>query len=142
MRWIYLNAELIEAARAAVPALDRGLLYGYGLFETMRSYGGRVFRLAEHYRRLEAGAALLAIPVPMKLAVLEDAVEAILARNGLADAYLRLTLTAGPSGVGGPSVVLIAGDLTEYPAELYRRGMTAVVSGVRRNETPPLARGA
>ena len=58
MRWVYLNGELVAAEQAALPALDRGLLYGYGLFETMRSYGGRVFRLAEHHRRLAAGAAL------------------------------------------------------------------------------------
>src|SRR3970040_1215502 len=84
----------------------------------MRSYGGRVFRLAEHYRRLAAGAELLAIPIPMTLAALEEAADATLARNGLADAYVRLTLSARPSGAG----------------------RAAVVSGVRRNETPPLAR--
>ena len=141
MRWVYLNGELVAAEQAALPALDRGLLYGYGLFETMRSYGGRVFRLAEHYRRLAAGAALLAIAVPLTLDVLEEAIDATLARNGLAGAYVRLTLTAGPGGDGGKaSVVLFARDLTEYPAELRGRGMAAVVSAVRRNETSPLAR--
>ena len=140
MSWVYLNGELVEAERAAVPALDRGLLYGYGLFETMRSYGGRVFRLAEHYRRLEAGADLLAIPVPLTLGALEEAVDATLARNTLPDARLRLTVTAGPEAGGGSSVVLLAREVTEYPPELRRRGMAAVVSGVRRNETSPLAR--
>ena len=140
MGWVYLNGELVAAERATLPALDRGLLYGYGLFETMRSYGGRVFRLAEHYRRLAAGAELLAIPIPMTLAALEEAADATLARNGLADAYVRLTLTAGPSGAGGPSVVLFTREVTEYPLELRERGMAAVVSGVRRNETSPLAR--
>ena len=140
MHWLYLNGELVAAERATLPALDRGLLYGCGLFETMRSYGGRVFRLAEHYRRLAAGAELLAIPVPLTLPALEGAVDATLARNGLADAYLRLTLTAGPGGAGGPSVVLFAREVSEYPPELRERGMAAVVSGVRRNETSPLAR--
>jgi len=138
--WVYLNGELVAAEQAALPALDRGLLYGYGLFETMRSYGGRVFRLAEHYRRLSAGAELLAIPVPLTLADLEEAVDATLARNGLPDARLRLTVTAGPEDGGGSSVVLFAREVTEYPPELRERGMAAVVSGVRRNETSPLAR--
>jgi branched-subunit amino acid aminotransferase/4-amino-4-deoxychorismate lyase len=106
----------------------------------MRSYGGRVFRLAEHYRRLAAGADLLAIPVPLTLAALEEAVDATLARNGLSGAYLRLTLTAGVAEGGGPSVVLFARDLAEYPPELRERGMAAVISTVRRNETSPLAR--
>jgi len=141
VRWVYLNGELVAAEQAALPALDRGLLYGYGLFETMRSYGGRVFRLAEHYRRLEAGAEMLAIPVPLTLAALEEAVEATLARNGLPDAYVRLTVTAGPGGDGGnASVILFAREVTEYPPELRERGMAAVVSAVRRNETSPLAR--
>jgi branched-chain amino acid aminotransferase group I len=138
--WVYLNGELVEAERAVLPALDRGLLYGYGLFETMRSYGGRVFRLAEHYRRLEAGADLLAMSVPLTLTALETAVDATLARNGLPDARLRLTVTAGPEDGGGSSVVLLAREVTEYPPELRQRGMTAVLSGVRRNETSPLAR--
>jgi len=140
VRWIYLNGQLVAAEQAALPALDRGLLYGYGLFETMRSYGGRAFRLAEHYRRLEAGAELLAITVPLTLAALEEAVDATLARNGLPDARLRLTVTAGPEDGGGSSVVLFAREVTEYPPELRRRGMAAVVSGVRRNETSRLAR--
>jgi len=140
VRWVYLNGDLVAAEQAALPALDRGLLYGYGLFETMRSYGGRVFRLAEHYRRLEAGAEMLAIPVPLTLAALGEAVETTLARNGLADAYVRLTLTAGEAEGGGPSVVLFAREVTEYAPELRERGMAAVISGVRRNETSPLAR--
>jgi branched-chain amino acid aminotransferase len=141
VRWVYLNGELVAAEQAALSALDRGLLHGYGLFETMRSYGGRVFRLAEHYRRLEAGAELLAIPVPLTLAALEEAVDATLARNGLPGAYVRLTVTAGPAGDGGnASVILFAREVTEYPLELRERGMAAVVSAVRRNETSPLAR--
>src|SRR3972149_1912273 len=107
----------------------------------MRPYGGRVFRQAEHYRRLEAGAEMLAIPIPLTLAALEEAVEATLARHGLPGAYPRLTAAAGPGGDGGnASVVLFAREVTEYPPELRERGMAAVVSAVRRNETSPLAR--
>ncbi|KPK46631.1 MAG: hypothetical protein AMJ77_05620 [Dehalococcoidia bacterium SM23_28_2] len=137
MRWMYLNGELVEREGAAVSALDRGLLYGYGLFETMRSYGGRVFRLEAHYQRLCQGAAVLAIPVPLSLEDLKEAVDGVLRRNRVADASLRLTLTAGSAA--DATAILFARPLTDYPPELYRRGMAAVVSAVRRNETSPLS---
>ena len=145
MRWIFVNGEVVERSTARVSALDRGLLYGYGLFETMRSYGGRVFRLAEHYRRLCDGASRLAMAVPLSLDDVGKAVDAVLVRNDLADAYLRLTVTAGtPPNAAGPAgdaaAVLVARPLTDYPPDLYRRGMAAVVSPVRRNETSPLCR--
>ena len=145
MRWIFVNGELIERPAARVSAQDRGLLYGYGLFETMRSYDGRVFRLEEHYRRLCDGASRLAMAVPLSLGDVGEAVDAVLKRNDLADAYLRLTVTAGASPdaacpTGDTSVVLTAGPMTDYPQDMYRRGMSAVVSSVRRNETSPLCR--
>jgi len=145
MRWIFVNGEVVERSTARVSALDRGLLYGYGLFETMRSYGGRVFRLAEHYRRLCDGASRLAMAVPLSLDDVGEAVDAVLVRNDLADAYLRLTVTAGtPPDAAGPAgdaaAVLVARPLTDYPPDLYRRGMAAVVSSIRRNETSPLCR--
>ena len=117
------------------------MLYGYGLFETMRSYGGRVFRLEEHYGRLCDGAARLAMDVPLTLPDVRDAVDAVLERNELQDAYLRLTVTAGPlpGGRGDAAVILFAKPLADYPPALYERGMAAVVSEVRRNETSPLS---
>jgi branched-subunit amino acid aminotransferase/4-amino-4-deoxychorismate lyase len=84
--------------------------------------------------------------VPLSLRDLNEAVDAVLERNQLADAYVRLTLTAGASPVAGTSgaagdttVMLLAGPLTDYPPDLYRRGMAAVFSAVRRNETSPLS---
>ena len=143
MRWVFVNGELVEEAAARVPALDRGLLYGYGLFETMRSYGGHLFRLQEHYRRLCEGAALLGLETPLSLPALREAIRAVLERNGLTDASLRLTVTAGPSDATEPSkaqVVLFARGPTDYPEALYERGMAAVISPIRRNETSPLSR--
>ena len=134
MRWIYLNGELVQQETATVSTLDRGLLYGYGLFETMRSYGGRVFRLEQHYHRLRDGAARLAMDVPLTLRELSDAVEAVLDRSELSDARVRLMLTAGAEGAAG-SVILLAREVTEYPRKLYRRGMSALVTSIRRNET-------
>ena len=138
MRWIYLNGELVQQETATVSALDRGLLYGYGLFETMRSYGGRVFRLEEHYQRLCRGAERVGIEAPFSLADLAGATTGVLQRNGLEDARVRLMLTAGAEGAAG-SVILLAREVTEYPRQLYRRGMSALVTPVRRNETSPLS---
>lgn len=155
MCWIYLNGELVRRAAAPALALDRGLLYGYGLFETMRAYSGRVFRLEAHYGRLCQGAAILAMAVPFSLPGLSGAVAAVLERNELKDARIRLTLTPGappagrqappgplgePAVPGHPTVVLFVRPLTEYPPSLYRCGMSAVVSVVRRNEWSPLSR--
>jgi branched-chain amino acid aminotransferase len=147
MRWVFVSGEMASGPAARVSALDQGLLYGYGLFETMRSYRGHVFRLEEHYRRLCEGAALLALEVPLGVTALREAIAAVLERNELVDAYLRLTLTAGPvqgltevTEPSKPQVILFARELTDYPEALYRRGMTAVISAVRRNETSPLSR--
>jgi branched-chain amino acid aminotransferase len=145
MRWMYLNGKLVEEESAVVSVLDRGLLHGYGLFETMRSYGGRVFRLEEHYQRLSEGAVRLAMSIPLSLAGLAEAVGAVLDRNErTTDARLRLTVTAGalpgPDGASGKATVtLFARPLGDYPPELYRRGMAAIVSRGRRNETSPLS---
>ena len=144
MEWVFLNGRFVERGEAAAPALDRGLLYGYGLFETMRSYGGRVFRLEEHYRRLCEGAAVLDLPPPaFALDDLRVAIDALLRENGLGDAYLRLTVTAGPApddGGASPSVLLVARPLSGYPPDLYQRGMAAVTSASRRNEASSLSR--
>ncbi len=134
MRWIYFNGELVQQETATVSALDRGLLYGYGLFETMRSYGGRVFRLEEHYQRLCRDAERVGLEVPFLLADLVGAANRVLQSNGLEDARVRLTLTAGAEGAAG-SVILLAREVTEYPRQLYRRGMSALVTSMRRNET-------
>ncbi len=138
MRWIYLNSELVQQETATVSALDRGLLYGYGLFETMRSYGGRVFRLEEHYQRLCRGAERVGLEVPFSLADLVGAARGVLQSNGLEDARVRLMLTAGAEGAAG-GVILLAREGTEYPQQLYRRGMSALVTSMRRNETSFLA---
>ena len=138
MRWIYLNGELVQQETATVSALDRGLLYGYGLFETMRSYRGRVFRVEEHYQRLCRGAERVGLEVPFLLADLVEAAKGVLKSNGLEDARVRLMLTAGAEGAAG-SVILLAREVTEYPRQLYRRGMPALVTAMRRNETSFLA---
>ena len=140
MSWVYLNGALVRESEAKIPATDRGLLFGRGLFETFRAIAGRpIYRLAEHMARLEAGAAFLGIPMAVTRHGVEDAAGALMDRCGLDDARVRLTLTAGPEG-GSPSVLIQARAATDYPPEMYRTGVAAVIARVRRNETSPLSR--
>jgi len=143
MNWVFLNGDFVKGEMAAAPTLDRGLLYGYGLFETMRSYGGVVFRLEAHYRRLSKSAVTLDIPSHLTFDGLRTAIDILLEKNGLPDARIRLTLTAGTMsepGKANPSLLITVAPITEYPTSLYERGMSAITSAVRRNETSPLSR--
>ncbi len=139
MTWVYLDGAYLPAAEAKVAAGDAGLLYGRGLFETFRARRGTVYRLEQHFERLRTGAQVLGIALPLTLAELRAAVREVAQRCGLEDARMRLTLTAGPED-GQPSLLIQARPAIDYPEALYRRGMTAIVSPVRRNETSPLSR--
>jgi len=133
MQWLSLNGRLVQRGEATIPALDPAVMHGRALIETFRSHKGRVFRLAKHYERLCSGAPVLGLAIPLTLPDLEAAVAGVLARNEAQDARLRLTVSAG-------AVMLTAAPLTDYPPELYERGMHATVADVRRNETSPLSR--
>ncbi len=123
---LLLNGKLVDEKRAVVSTLDRGLLYGDGLFETMRAYGGRVFRLGEHLARLARSAKALRIPFALD----PGAVEKLLRVNRLADAYVRITLTRGLHAGGirldagaRPTLVIHAREYPGYPKTLYKTGM-------------------
>ena len=133
MQWLHVNGSLVQRDEATISALDPAVVHGRALIETFRSHEGRVFRLAQHYERLCAGAPALGLTIPITLPGLEAAVAGVLARNEAPDARLRLTVSAG-------TIILTAAPLTDYPPELYGRGMRATVADVRRNETSPLSR--
>lgn len=144
-RCVWVGGRLIAEDRARVPAMG-GVLYGYGLFETIRAHGGRPAQVDAHYARLLDGARALGLHVPFDAEVLRHAIDAVLARNGLirGDASVRLTLEGSPPADGDTAAparwFVSARTLTEYPEELYERGASAIVSDVRRNETSPLSR--
>ncbi len=128
-----------DAATASVSVLDHGLLYGDGVFEGIRFYGGRPFLLAAHLRRLRASARCLLLEVPLDDAALERLIAEAIVRCEDADGYLRLIVTRGPGALGvsphtcpRPTVVLIAAPLQLYPPELYERGVEVITSSVRR----------
>jgi len=101
---VYLNGRFVLAERAAISPLDRGFLYADGLFETMRAYRARIFRLEAHLHRMAASAQALGLPLPLDAAAARRVADELLRRNGLSDAALRLTVTRGPGdGVDPPS---------------------------------------
>ncbi|MCK5317942.1 MAG: aminotransferase class IV, partial [Anaerolineales bacterium] len=142
---VYLNGSLIPRSQASISALDYGFLYGYGLFETMRAYGGRVFRLDNHLRRLARSAEVLGLPIGTLN--LEDAVMDTIQANQLSEARIRIAISIGeggmvpdPSTCNRPTVLILAGHYQPYPEEVYQKGFRAVVSSIRRNSGSPLSR--
>jgi branched-chain amino acid aminotransferase len=130
----WINDTFADEADANISIRDTGLLHAAGVFTTMRAVGGKVFRLAAHVKRLRDSCEALFIPLQYKDERLSEAVGEVLARNELADARLRLTVTRGTAvddPLHGmhlqPTVFLTAGPMEPYPEEFYARGMTAIV---------------
>jgi len=126
---VYLNGKLIEIHKAAVPVSNPGLLHGVGLFETMRAYDGRPFRLQQHIERMKASAKKLNMPVLGSIEQVPDAVQQVLEANRLKNARIRFTVT--PPGqvepADEPTLLVAAQETAGYPQELYERGMTVYV---------------
>jgi branched-subunit amino acid aminotransferase/4-amino-4-deoxychorismate lyase len=134
MSSVWLNGSLIDESAATVSVRDTGLLHAAGVFTTMRSGDGKVFRLGAHLARIRASCEALFIPLKYADSVLTQAVKSLLEANGFADARLRMTVTRG-SAVQDPlhglrvepNVFITAAELEEYPAEFYERGLTVML---------------
>ena len=142
---VYLNGSLVPLSKAGLSPLDSGFLYGCGLFETMCSYSGRVFRLDKHLDRLRRSARFLGIDLD-SLPDLEKAVYDCLKSNKTSNARIRLTISCGEGATipdlvsqRHPTVLVVAIGYTPYSAETYERGFRAIVSGVRRNSQSPVS---
>ncbi len=144
---IYLNGKLLPAQERHLSALDRGFTLGDGVFDTLRAVHGRVFRMNDHLDRLGRSAATLQLPLPMDSVQLAEAISAVLEANGLADALIRITVSRGVPAERGlmppsspvPTLAIHTTPFRGYPEETYRRGYTATISAIRRNETSPLS---
>ncbi|MFC2021743.1 aminotransferase class IV [Chloroflexota bacterium] len=141
---VYLNGSLVPRSQALISVLDYGFLYGFGLFETMRAYGGQVFRLDNHLNRLARSAAILGLPT--ETLGLKRAVTDTIRANQLGDARIRITISIGegrmapdPSTCSKPTVLILAGRYKPYPAQVYGKGFGAIVSSIRRNSQSPLS---
>jgi branched-chain amino acid aminotransferase len=136
---IYIDGEFFDQADAKVSVFDHGLLYGDGVFEGIRFYNGRVFRMEEHMDRLWESARSICIDIPMSRRELDEALLETIRQNGLRDGYVRLIVTRGVGNLGlnpiqckQPSVIIIASTIALYPEEVYRKGLTVVTVPTRR----------
>ncbi|MCK4323667.1 MAG: aminotransferase class IV [Armatimonadetes bacterium] len=137
---IWHDGQIFPPEDARCSCLDRGRLYGDGLFETMRTYQGKIFRLETHLQRLAGAAQRIHLALPMTADDLQTAVQKTLKESELASAYIRLTVTRGVGGspsqldASTPSVTIWVRPFSGYPPELYKEGMSAVLAEARRNE--------
>lgn len=137
---IYINGDLVPEEEAKVTVFDHGYLYGDGVFEGIRSYNGRVFKLTEHLQRLYDSAKAIVLTIPISQQEMEEAVLKTLRANNLHDAYIRLIVSRGCGDLGldpmkctSPNVVIIASKIQLYPEELYQKGLEIATVPSRRN---------
>ena len=136
---IYIDGQFYPEAEAKVSVFDHGLLYGDGIFEGIRFYNGRVWKLREHLERLWDSARAILLTIPMTIEELEAATLETIRKNGLRDGYIRLLVTRGKGTLGlsperceRASVIIIAATIQLYAPEVYERGMTVVTVATRR----------
>ena len=137
---IYIDGKYYDEQNAKVSVFDHGLLYGDGIFEGIRAYNGRVFRLQEHIDRLFDSAKAILLDIPITHAAMMRAVVETCRANKIRDGYIRLIVTRGVGTLGlnpkrckRPSIIVIAGKIQLYPPELYARGLDIVTVPTTRN---------
>jgi len=136
---IYIDGEFFDQADAKVSVFDHGLLYGDGIFEGIRFYNGRVFRMEAHMTRLWESARSICLEIPISREEMDEALLETIRQNGLRDGYVRLIVTRGVGNLGlnpvqckRPSIIIIATTVALYSEENYRRGLTVVTVPTRR----------
>jgi branched-chain amino acid aminotransferase len=136
---IYLDGKFVDEADAKISVFDHGLLYGDGVFEGIRLYGGNIFRLEQHLERLEYSAKAILLDLPWSRAELAEATCETCRQNQLQDAYIRLVVTRGVGDLGlapwlcaKPSLFIIASKISLYPQEHYDNGLSIVTVPTRR----------
>ncbi|TWT94517.1 branched-chain-amino-acid transaminase [Stieleria varia] len=143
---IYINGEYFSREDAKVSVFDHGLLYGDGVFEGMRAYSGKVFRLEEHLIRLWESALAIGLKMPISMEQLTEDVNATVAKNELVDGYIRLVVTRGSGPLGldpfkcsNPQIIIIADSITLYPESFYTDGLDLVTASSIRNHPGALS---
>lgn len=138
-RTIWLDGNLVPESEAKLSVFDHGVLYGDGIFEGIRFYNGRVFRLEEHTKRLFLSAKAILLKLPWTEEEVNQAVCETVKANGLQDGYIRLVITRGVGGLGlnpylceTPSMFIIASTISLYPAEHYEEGLELITCATRR----------
>ncbi len=141
---VYVNGHFLPKDEAFVSVFDHGFLYGDGIYETLRSYQGKIFLLQKHLTRLKQSADAVSLSLPLSLEKIGDALGEALTVNKLRDAYLRIQVSRGVGDIGldpalcpAPTMVIIAKPFKDYPIEHYEKGVSLAVVQTRRNH--PLA---
>ena len=145
-RQVYINGKFVPSAEATVSVFDHGLLYGDGVFEGLRSYGGKVFQIEAHVRRLYESALAICLEIPMSQAEMCAAIDLAVKTNGIDDGYIRAVVTRGagtlgldPNRCSNPQVIIIADAIALYPQELYEKGLEIITVSVIRNHPAALS---
>ena len=142
---VWMNGELIPAEDAKIGVYDHGLLYGDGVFEGIRSYNGRVFKLDRHLARLYASAEAIRLTIPFTAEQISRAIYQTMEANSQSDAYIRLVVTRGPGDLGldpskskGPVVFIITDKIALCPEEMYKKGMSVITAKTVRTPAQSL----
>lgn len=140
MSRIWINGKLVDKSEAKVSVYDHGLLYGDGVFEGIRVYAGKVFKLKEHIERLYDSARAIWLEIPLSHAQMTEAVLTTVKANNKIDGYIRLVVTRGAGSLGldprkctDPQIIVIVDDITMYPPKLYEEGMEIITASTIRN---------
>ena len=143
---IYLSGKLVPQEQAVVSVFDHGLLYGDGVFEGIRVYGGKVFLEQQHIDRLYESALSIRLEIPLTPDQMTQAVRDTVAANDISDGYVRLVVTRGagtlgidPQRTSNPQVIVIADSISLYPQELYDNGLKLITASTIRNHSGALS---
>lgn len=143
---VYINGQYYDKEDAKISVYDHGLLYGDGVFEGIRSYGGKIFRLKEHLDRLWDSAKAIWLTIPMTKEEMAKAIEETLRINGIQDGYIRVVVTRGvgtlgldPNRCSNPQVIIITDHISLYPKELYEKGLEIITVSTVRNHPAALS---
>lgn len=148
--WIYLNDRFVQEKEAVVSVFDHGFLYGDGVYETIRSYGARIFMRDHHLARLQRSAEAIGLSIPIPAHTWPHLLQEAMERNGVgndqADAYIRITVSRGAGEIGldpalcpTPTVVIMVKRLHPPPADLYERGVSLIIAKTKRNHPDALS---
>ncbi len=140
MDHVYLNGQFVRSDQAMISVFDQGFLYGDGIFESFRSVGGRLYQFPQHYQRLRQSAEALCYPVTLSQQDLEAILLELQQRNGLTDAYFRITITRGKGQVGfhrgmdnDLTCLVVGREFQGFDSACYDEGIALRVARTRRN---------
>jgi branched-chain amino acid aminotransferase len=143
---IYINGKYFSKEDAKISVYDHGLLYGDGVFEGMRTYSNKVFRLGEHIDRLYESARAILLTIPMSKQEMIDAVKKTVELSGLSDSYIRLVVTRGSGSLGldpnrtsDPQVIIIVDLIALYDRKYYDEGLKIITASTIRNHPAALS---